>query len=1093
MNNRRIFLFREVPTAFASATALLKSVYGARSTRLLAWLSDAPANREGSVDIARFARVVTSDPTRIDGTSSGRIEEYHAKDLFLETALSPTSDGSYVVPVTEGGMGSIGLVWCERRPIKSLELQFADAARTPSVDGVKVQVWVGTNTVDGAADSFDTIVETLWQGRWVTLPGPIERQNDRWRLGVDLKATPGARESVHKVRWIFPPSADKIGIRRLWTFTDDVWDTAELRLELEHPVAGQYGEIDVYNGETLEPIPATHVTWDLARPLGLKLQYVKKNPPPGSTRTLLRFRLPTGSYSVAVNDVLQHECVYIPQAGLFLASGSDPVSLAQYQKQIAGKKTVLERVRDMPDQTLAQAMEKAHHSIQDSGPMLLSLACENAKFILEPDGTVLIESHGTVSDGLGSTWGTGKNLEFTTQLHGGWLPIPVRTAQDSGITYRQTTFVVPYGKNDPSSPLAWLNRQPLGVVEYCIENSSSRPADVALELSVTSDWKYLEYGLEAQRSAWLAEKRPRLPLKSVSGGAVAQRVGKILVFLDTGESFPLRTTVEGDVLRLEGTLPPTKQAKCWAYVPRWEMDVEECSQLRGSEDLLADVAAYWGDILRSGTQIELPDPLLMNIIRSSQVHCLISSRNEEDGKRIEQWGASTTYRGLNALYYTVPSMDLLGFHDFAHRVLDYYISRYTPDGLLSDGYTLAGIGWNLELIWDHYLLTRDIDWLRQISPQMERACWWIIRQKEKTKKLDPQGDKLPEYGLTPPGVTADWSAYAYYFCLAGYFYDGLQSATKALSEISYEDIRMLQEHVKDFHAEILRAYQWAQTRVPVNQLQNGTWVLPYPSQVPLPGTMGLFFPGEDDNRPVLGCFDVELGASNMVPLGVLDPNRPDVRWMLDHLEDFWFLNEGWHDYPAAVSEKDWFNLGGFSKVQPNLCRVPEIYAMLDEVKPFVRAYFNFIAPQINKRNLTFWEDFTPDTGAWGSTEGSGYFLLLTRFMLLMERGEELWLAPLVTDQWLNHGMKVAVRDAPTRFGTTSYRIMSFADRGYIEAEIDPPTRSSPKEIVIRLRHPQGRRIRAVTVNGAPHTGFDAAKDIVRLNPAMETLHVKAEY
>ncbi len=85
------------------------------------------------------------------------------------------------------------------------------------------------------------------------------------------------------------------------------------------------------------------------------------------------------------------------------------------------------------------------------------------------------------------------------------------------------------------------------------------------------------------------------------------------------------------------------------------MEIEECSQLRGSEDLLADVTAYWADILRSGTQIELPDPLLMNIIRSSQVHCLISSRNEADGKRIEQWGASTTYRGLNALYYTVPS------------------------------------------------------------------------------------------------------------------------------------------------------------------------------------------------------------------------------------------------------------------------------------------------------------------------------------------------------------------------------------------------------------------------------------------------------
>jgi hypothetical protein len=1105
VSNRRVFLFGEVPAAFASA--LLKSVRGTPSTRMLAWLNDTPANREEWVDIARFARIVTSDPTRLDGASSGRVEKYQRKDLFLETALAPASDGSYVVPVTEEGMGSIGMVWWERRPINSLELQFADSARIPSVDGVEVHVWVGTEMPQTEIDLLgfgqlpdepieptdsSKIIETLWQGQWVRLPGVIETQNGRWRQPVELNAIPAARGAVHKVRWVFPPSAEKISIRRLWAFTNDVWDSAELRIELEHPLAGQFGEIEVYNGETLDPIPSTRVKWDLSAPIRLKLRFVKKDPPPGSTRTLLWFRLPTGSYAVAANDVLKHECVYIPQAGLFLASASATVSLTEYQKTIAGKKTVLDRVRDMPDQTLTQAMEKAHHSIQDSGPMLLSLACDNAKFILEPDGTVLIEAHGAVSDGLGSRWGGGKNLEFTTHLHGGWLPIPVRTARNGGITYKQTTFVVPYGKNDPSS-LAWLDRRPLGVVQYSIENSSSRPTEVRLELSMTSDWKYLEYGLAAQRAAWLAEKRPRIPLQSVSGGAVAWRAGKLLAFLNTDESFPLRVTIEDDVLRLEGTLAPAAQAKCWAYLPRWEMDIKEYSKLRGTEDLLADVTAYWVDILRSGTQIELPDSLLMNIIRASQVHCLISSRNEADGERIEQWGASTTYRGLNALYYTIPSMDLLGFHDFAHRAIDYYISRYTPDGLLSDGYTLAGIGWNLELIWDHYLLTRDIDWLRKISPQMERACWWIIGQKEKSKKLDTRGNKLPEYGLTPPGVTADWSAYNYYFCLNGYFYDGLQSATKALSEIGYEDVPRLHEHTKDFRGEILRAYNWAQIRMPVNPLQNGTWVLPYPSQVPLPGTMGLFFPGEDDNRPTLGCFDVELGASNMVPLGVLDPSSPDVRWMLDHLEDFWFLSEGWHDFPAATSEKDWFNLGGFSKVQPNLCRVPEIYATLDDIKPFVRSYFNFIAPQINKQNLTFWEDFTPDTGAWGSTEGSGYFLLLTRLMLLMERGEELWLAPLVTDQWLKNGMQVSVQNAPTRFGSISYRIMSFADKGYIEAEINPPTRLSPKEIVIRLRHPQGRRIRAVTVDGVPHTGFDSANDIVRLKPATETLHVKAEY
>jgi hypothetical protein len=215
--------------------------------------------------------------------------------------------------------------------------------------------------------------------------------------------------------------------------------------------------------------------------------------------------------------------------------------------------------------------------------------------------------------------------------------------------------------------------------------------------------------------------------------------------------------------------------------------------------------------------------------------------------------------------------------------------------------------------------------------------------------------------------------------------------------------------------------------------------------------------------------------------------------MLHHLEDFWFLTEGHHDYPAAESERDWFNLGGFSKIQPNLCRVPEIYATLDEVKPFIRMYFNFVASLINKQDLTFWEVFTPGSGSWGSTESSGYFLVLTRLMMLTERGDELWLAPLLTDQWFKEGMEVVLSRAPTRFGLTSYRIKSAVRNGFIQAVIEPPTRTPPKEIVIRLRHPEGRRIRTVRVEGAPHKNFEPSKGLIRLTPSRETIHAIAEY
>ena len=64
--------------------------------------------------------------------------------------------------------------------------------------------------------------------------------------------------------------------------------------------------------------------------------------------------------------------------------------------------------------------------------------------------------------------------------------------------------------------------------------------------------------------------------------------------------------------------------------------------------------------------------------------------------------------------------------------------------------------------------------------------------------------------------------------------------------------------------------------------------------------------------------------------------------MMDYLEDHQFLRSGWFDYPEERNRKDVFNLGGFSKVQPYYSRNAEIYALRDDVKPFLRSYFNAV-------------------------------------------------------------------------------------------------------------------------------------------------------
>ena len=214
--------------------------------------------------------------------------------------------------------------------------------------------------------------------------------------------------------------------------------------------------------------------------------------------------------------------------------------------------------------------------------------------------------------------------------------------------------------------------------------------------------------------------------------------------------------------------------------------------------------------------------------------------------------------------------------------------------------------------------------------------------------------------------------------------------------------------------------------------------------------------------------------------------------MMEHMEDVAFLSDGWHDYAARKSEADWFNMGGFSKIQPYYTRNMEIYADHDEVRPFIRSYFNTLASLLNTKNLTLWEHFH-NVGAWNKTHETGYFLLYTRLMMIMERGEDLWIAPFVTSEWLRDGMVLSISNAPSKFGTTSYRIASHIGEYRMEIYVDNHFRKAPASAVIRLRHPDGVPMSAVFLNYKPIRSFDPTRDIIFVPGDLEKIHITAMF
>jgi hypothetical protein len=132
---------------------------------------------------------------------------------------------------------------------------------------------------------------------------------------------------------------------------------------------------------------------------------------------------------------------------------------------------------------------------------------------------------------------------------------------------------------------------------------------------------------------------------------------------------------------------------------------------------------------------------------------------------------------------------------------------------------------------------------------------------------------------------------------------------------------------------------------------------------------------------------------------------------------------------------------------------------------------------------------------FGPPSTDGAWFELYRNMLITERDDDsLLLAGFTPRRWLQDGRRITVQRAPTRFGSLSMTVTSQAASRHIAAEIQMPDRTRPAALVVRLRHPDGARIRSVEVNGHKWADFDTAEEWVRISkPNEKRYQIVAEY
>jgi hypothetical protein len=993
-------------------------------------------------DIAPFATVCTWDPKRMDGARATRIEEYHAEDVFLDQPVPANASGGYSMPKT----GCVGLLWLDRRRPAQVGIEFAKGTKISDLSKVQVQAWVGTYP---------------FQGNWKALVGDLTQKGNKLSLKIDYAKNPDFTSGFRKVRWVLPRLSATV--EKLTATSPTSLKTLQVHVQYEGDAAGK-PEVETFNA-IIDPKAKASFR---GRTLSFKMQ--KPNGivwGESAARPALRVKLPIGGLALELDDLINDKAVYFKDQGVFISTGSKPASLEAFKKKIATKKTVLERVRTMPDQTFAQAMTKTYREDHNYSPLLLSLGEDNWKWLFEVNSDVVW---------MNAPEPAAVQLPFENRK----CLLQIRRNGEGLLPELKPTIPAPFKR---WMPVDYHGDQGCRIVSYVAPVSSGRSVllmDIQLNSnSVQSlDLPFFNDRHTGQKAqiAWSTGYLEWLDGNRAQGALLTSNSGDYKV-TDRDGSVHIEGSGKGSLL---------------IAIPGWDAKIGELEKTLGSEKTLSkSFADYWLKRIGAGMKFEIPDKFLQNIILSSVVRCIVDTRTTHEGKRYAPWIAETYYGPLESEANTiVRGMGLMGYADFTKKSLDYFAGLYNKQGFLTTGYTVLGTGWHLWTMGEFLAHSPDNAWLKGHQAEVTRVCKWVIAQRRKTMKLDPLGNKPAQYGLFTPGVIADWNAFQYYFYTNGMYCEALATVGKALKAIGDPFGAKLIKEASAYRTDIIDAYRKTQAVTPAVKLQDGTYVPGQPSQVHCPGPLDRYYAGDDASRT--WAYDVEIGSHNIIQQRVFPANGVDAKEMSNYLEDVMFLKTGWGGYPGDQNQKDWFNLGGFGKVQPYYGRMTEIYAMRDDVKPFIRAYFNMIASLVVPSNLTIWEHFD-HYGAPDKTHETGVFLQQTRFMLLDERGSELWLAPFVTSNWMQNGMEVAVEDAPTVFGPVSYRLVSSVGKGVIEAFVTPPTRLAPKAIVLRVRHPKGLPMKSVTVNGKRVKTFDVVKQTIRLTPGKEKLHVVVKY
>jgi hypothetical protein len=1023
----------------------------------------------------------------------------------------------------DSGGKDYGVLWEDSRDIFKVVVRFADSTSAVKPGSIALEYWQSTwprqriprDRPSGAGSSGWLNVGDWYQGKWLKADTKLQIAGRTWTFTFNpvnavefpaMKNFAANYRSTFKLRLVGREPLPKI--ETFEAYTDSVW--AELAFEVEWGGTARQpqiwdGRLEVFNGQVknVQPLrPESTVkigpgyNWNSTvkgKTDGIRaaVLYARTKGYNSFDETVVTLRCGSETFSFAAADLIKWGHIFIPDFGVIVRKSGDDMTYAAAQQawQRNRSKNIYTRVGGTAEQTLPHAWK----DIPAKEPFYIPLGFDGGRqyFGVEPDGSVFCRRHWLnripgkdtercLYDGeaIRYRFGLSDARLAERSIVDGCLPMVVGTWQRDGVRYRQTAFVVPFDGVPKGDKRIYADDTLVLMMRLDIERAAGEDRDAGLDIEVVTKGPER---LAVDDGLVFAE------------GPQPRRLRMLVTSTDPAENYSLeaRDNEIAYAARLTADAPARTLYIAIPYITLTERS--EWAKLRSLryDEAFDVVRSYWRRRVAQGTQIVTPEPMINDFYKADVSHLLLNTDREvgTSDRYVARVGTFSYGAYSNESCMMVSDLDRRGYHKRAERALEtwlHYQSSVALPGAYSDhdgvfygagGYEDGGYnqhhGFILWCLGEHYWYTRDAEWLKRAAPKIVKGCEWIIRQRQRTvAQAEHSPIQAIERGLLPAGSLEDIRDWRCWLSTNIYCWWGMDNAAKALADAGLPNGRRLMKEADAYRRDILAAFTEAMRRSPVVRLRDGSWIPHIPPEVHRRG------------RTFGWITETLEGPIHLIRTGLIEPQDRKATWIIKDYEDNLYISEQYgYNITGKQFDKYWFSRGGIS-MQANLLCNPIPYLLRDEPKHFLRAYFNAFAVSYFPDTRMMTEHALPNIGDHrgdhykSSDESNSTYWL--RLMFVEERGSELWLGAAIPRYWLADGQTCGIKNAGTYFGPMSIRYESEVAQGRIEATLDPPRRNPPKKIMVRFRHPEGKKMTRCEIDGQPYKDFNPEREWVVL-------------